>query len=87
MDAYHYYSVALTSARADVPEHLVRHVPQNIAHSAGTGVAPYHGCARDVERGERSGVRRVREVDEDPETIKFLDEHLAKPAVAAILAP
>jgi hypothetical protein len=88
-DAYHYYPVALTSARADVPEHLVRHVARDIAHGAGIGVAPYHGRARDVEHCERGSVRRVREVDEDPETIKFLDEHLAKPTVmvAAILAP
>ena len=45
-DAYHYYPVALTSAHAQVAEHLVRHVPRDIAHGAGTGVAPYHGRAR-----------------------------------------
>lgn len=45
--------------------------------------------ARDVECCERGSVRRVREVDGDPETIKFLDEHLAKPTVtvATTLAP
>ena len=68
-------------------EDLVRDVPRDIAHRTGTRVAPYHRGARDFERGERGGIRCVREVDKDPETVEFLDERFAKRTVAASLAP
>jgi hypothetical protein len=77
----------LTGACPDVLEDLVRDVPRDIAHRTGTRVAPYHRSARDFERGERSGIRCVREVDEDSETVEFPDERFAKRTVAANLAP
>ena len=66
---------------------LVRDVPRDIAHRTGTRVAPYHGRARDFKRGERSGIRCMREIDKDSETVEFSDERFAKRAVAASLAP
>jgi hypothetical protein len=88
-DSYHHHPVALAGARADMPKHLVRHVPRDVAHRAGTGVAPYHRRTRDLEHSERSGVRCVRKVDEDAKTIEFPNQHFAELAVAAIfnLAP
>ena len=67
-------------------EDLVRDVPRDIAHRTGTRVAPYHRGARDFERGERSGIRCVREVDKDSETVEFPDKRLAVWAVTASLA-
>lgn len=67
-------------------EDLVRDVPRDITHRTGTRVAPYHRGARDFERGERSGIRCVREVDKDSETVEFPDESLAVRAAAARLA-
>ena len=44
-------------------------------------MAPYHWRARYPERSKCGVVRRVREVDEDAETIEFPHEGLAEWAV------
>ena len=61
-----------------MPEHLVRHIPGDIAQRAGRGVAPYHRRARYAERSKRGVVRRVREVDEDAEAVELPHECLAE---------
>jgi hypothetical protein len=85
--SYHHYPVSLSRTRADVPKHLIRHVPRDIAHSAGTRVTPYHRRTRDVERGERGGIRCVGEVYKDPETIEFPDKCFAERTATKTLVP
>lgn len=57
--AYHHDPIALPRASPDMPEHIVRHVPCDIAQRTGRGVAPYHGRTRYVKRSTRGIVRRV----------------------------
>jgi hypothetical protein len=87
VDPYHHYRVALSLTRANLSKHLVRHVPRDIAHRAGSGVAPYHGRTGNLECGERRVVRCVREVDEDSKAIEFVDERFAERTDAADLEP
>jgi len=87
VDPYHHYRVALSLTRPNVSKHLVRHVPRDIAHRAGSRVAPYHGRMGNLERGERGVVRCVREVDEDSKTIKFVDERFTERTDAPDLGP
>lgn len=85
--SYHHYPVSLSRTCADVPKHLIRHVPRDIADSAGTRVTPYHRRTRDVECGKSGGIRCVGEVYKDPETIEFQDKRFAKRTATTTLVP